>query len=100
MIRWELSVSVFWNYSTSGTTPLLELLHHLKHEREYKKRTEIALEDGHQKSFMSSPREKQPSDNDVDPRVRGGFRSMLELSKRLFAKGRSCDEVLNMLMPA
>lgn len=28
------------------------------------------------------------------------FRSMLELSKRLFAEGRSCDEVLDMLMPA
>jgi hypothetical protein len=28
------------------------------------------------------------------------FRSMLELSKRLFAAGRSCDEVLDMLMPA
>jgi len=28
------------------------------------------------------------------------FRSMLELSKRLFAEGKSCDEVLDMLMPA
>jgi hypothetical protein len=28
------------------------------------------------------------------------FRSMLELSKRLFSEGRSCDEVLDMLMPA
>ena len=28
------------------------------------------------------------------------FRSMLELSKRLFAEGRSCDQVLDMLMPA
>lgn len=28
------------------------------------------------------------------------FRSMLELSKRLFSEGKSCDEVLDMLMPA
>jgi hypothetical protein len=28
------------------------------------------------------------------------FRSMLELSKRLFAEGKSSDEVLDMLMPA
>jgi hypothetical protein len=28
------------------------------------------------------------------------FRSMLELSKRLFAEGKSCEEVLDMLMPA
>ncbi len=28
------------------------------------------------------------------------FRSMLELSKRLFAEGKSCDQVLDMLMPA
>lgn len=28
------------------------------------------------------------------------FRSMLELSKRFFAEGRSCDEVLDILMPA
>jgi hypothetical protein len=28
------------------------------------------------------------------------FRSILELSKRFFAEGRSCDEVLDMLMPA
>jgi len=28
------------------------------------------------------------------------FRSILELSKRLFAEGKSCDEVLDMLMPA
>ena len=28
------------------------------------------------------------------------FRSMLELSKRLFAAGKSCDQVLDMLMPA
>ena len=28
------------------------------------------------------------------------FRSMLELSKRLVAEGKSCDEVLDMLMPA
>ena len=28
------------------------------------------------------------------------LRSMLELSKRLFSEGRSCDEVLDMLMPA
>ncbi len=28
------------------------------------------------------------------------FRSMLELSKRLFAEGKSCDEVLDILMPA
>ena len=28
------------------------------------------------------------------------FRSMLELSKRLFAEGKSCDEVLDMLMSA
>ena len=28
------------------------------------------------------------------------FRSMLELSQRLFAEGKSCDEVLDMLMPA
>ena len=32
--------------------------------------------------------------------VREVFRSMLELSKRLFAEGRSCDQVLDMLMPA
>jgi hypothetical protein len=28
------------------------------------------------------------------------FRSMLELSKRLFAEGKSCDQVLDILMPA
>ena len=28
------------------------------------------------------------------------FRSMLELTKRLFTEGKSCDEVLDMLMPA
>jgi hypothetical protein len=28
------------------------------------------------------------------------FRSLLELSRRLFAEGKSCDEVLDMLMPA
>jgi dsDNA-binding SOS-regulon protein len=28
------------------------------------------------------------------------FRSILELSKRLFAEGKSCDQVLDMLMPA
>jgi hypothetical protein len=27
------------------------------------------------------------------------FRSLLELSKRLFAEGKSCDEVLDILMP-
>jgi hypothetical protein len=32
--------------------------------------------------------------------VREVFRSMLELSKRLFAEGKSSDEVLDMLMPA
>ncbi len=28
------------------------------------------------------------------------FRSMLELSKRLFSEGKSCNEVLDILMPA
>ena len=32
--------------------------------------------------------------------VREVFRSMLELTKRLFAEGKSCDQVLDMLMPA
>ena len=28
------------------------------------------------------------------------FRSILELSKRLFSEGKSCEDVLDMLMPA